>query len=174
MHIKMLKTESVELDRINTRNYPAGWEGEVDDDLAGHWIAQGSAAPTAVAVTKPVALTEQETAVLKAAAQQAIAAAQAQAAGEQVDPDTGEILDGDDADVDTDETTAEAGEEETAIEEDGPEVVADADIDRAEAAVYLAGLTRNELNKLAKENGVPFVGRARADLERDVLAARLG
>lgn len=69
-----------------TVTYPVGWSGDVPDDDARGFIAERRArAATGSAVT----FTNEETAVLKAAAQQALAGAAG--AGETVDPETGEI-----------------------------------------------------------------------------------
>jgi len=136
MRVLMLKTETVVLDSINSKNYPAEWKGEVDDALANAWIGKGSAVPLADDASKPVELTDQEKAVLKAAAQQAIAAAQG-GAGETVDPETGEITGGDNEPSD---------------------------------AEVLASMTFAEVKALAKQKGVKYTARKRADIEADILA----
>jgi hypothetical protein len=141
MRVKMLKTEPVRISKRETKNYVVDWEGEVDDEIGVKWIASGSAVRLADEA-KPAVLTDQETRVLKAAAQQALAAAQA---GETVDPETGEVLDEDDADSDDGEQT-------------------DAEV--------LASMTAAELKALAKQLGVKTTARKRADIEADILAAR--
>lgn len=92
MRVKMLKSEPVRLSKRETKVYQVDWAGEVDDTLARKWIAEGSAVALVDDTSKPVELTNEEKAVLKAAAQQALAGVIAQAGGETVDPETGEVL----------------------------------------------------------------------------------
>jgi len=113
-------------------SYPLGWNGDVPEADALRFIREGRA-QASVDLTGDFSV--QEKAVLKAAAQQAIAAAQA-GAGETVDPETGEILGGDEA--------------------------SDAEV--------LASMTFAEVKALAKQKGVKYTARKRADIEADILA----
>lgn len=89
MKIRCLAINKEVVSSVTTKHYPVDWVGEVPDQLATEWISAG----TAVALHQHdvPALTAQETAVLKGAAQQIIAAVQAGDSGETVDPETGEI-----------------------------------------------------------------------------------
>ncbi|MGE0022105.1 MAG: hypothetical protein AB7S70_00550 [Hyphomicrobium sp.] len=94
MRIKILKAASVRLDTINSTNYPDGWEGDVADLIGAELVKSGHAVRVA---TQPAQLkpgqqfTDEQAAVLASAANQALAVVAAQAAGETVDPETGEI-----------------------------------------------------------------------------------
>lgn len=72
MKIRCLKANKEVISSTTTTTYPAEWIGEVRDEVAALWIEAG----TAVSLHQhdAPALTAEETAVLKAAAQQALAA----------------------------------------------------------------------------------------------------
>lgn len=171
MRIKMLRTQTVQLDKRNSRNYVFDWEGEVDDDLALAWIATGAAVSVAAPATAPI-LTEQETAVLKAAAQAALAMAQ-DAANEEAH---GEQTDGQDADEggedvsvgDLDTGDDATGDAEAGGDEERGEV--EADPEGQDPAELIRALSKDDLHALAKSRGVRVVARSRADIEADLIA----
>ena len=88
MRVKMLDDETVRGDKLNSKTFPKGWAGEVDDTVAKGWIKRGTAEELPADETQPVEFSEIEKAVLKAVARQAIDAVNGD---EQVDPDTGEV-----------------------------------------------------------------------------------
>jgi len=88
MRVKMLDDETVRVDKLNSKTFPKGWAGEVDDTVARGWIKRGAAEELPADETQPVEFSEIEKAVLKAVARQAIDAVNGD---EQVDPDTGEV-----------------------------------------------------------------------------------
>ena len=146
MYVKMLQLETIPVDKRTSKNYTVDWSGEVDDVLATAWIKKGSAVRTTAKAAKPK-LTDAETAVLKAAAQQAL-----KGTGESVDPETGEVLD--------DDSASDAGDDGDASREDG----------KQSPAEVLASMTRKELDALAKQHGIRATARSRKDVEADILA----
>jgi hypothetical protein len=93
MEIQCLKACKRKMASGAEQTYPEGWSGDVPDADAKRFIAEGRAHALAGGASSE--LTAEETAVLKAAAQQALAATLAggQSGGETVDPETGEISD---------------------------------------------------------------------------------
>jgi hypothetical protein len=151
MRVHMLKEQSVILDKINSKNYPAGWQGEVDDTTARGWIKAGAAEEIGADTSKPVEFTNEERAVLKGAAQQALAQAIArQASSETIDPATGEVT-------------------VTPVDDGGEAEQTPAEV--------LASMTFAEVKALAKQYGVKIVGVKRPAIEKailDKLAAEQG
>lgn len=145
MRVHMLKDQSVILDKINSKNYPAGWKGEVDDTIAAGWIRTGAAEAIGGDATKPVEFTNEERAVLKGAAQQALAQSLArQASSETIDPATGEVT-------------------VTPVDDGGEAEQTPAEV--------LASMTFAEVNELAKQHNVKVVGVKRAVIEKGILDA---
>lgn len=123
-------------------SYPVKWSGNVPDHYGETWIAEGKAERVAGAQAFP-GFTEDEAFVLKAAAQQAIAVANAAAEGLTVDPETGEVVDA--------ENTGEAARKQSPAE-------------------VLASMTFEEIKALAEQNGIKTNRVGRAKLEAALLA----
>ena len=79
MRVKMLRDMTVVVDKMTSRTWPAGWAGEVDDDIAGGWKTGVDYQPLPPPEA-PIALTRAQTQVLAAAADQALAAQAAEEA----------------------------------------------------------------------------------------------
>lgn len=75
MRIRVTKQTTVTVDKRSSVTYPENWVGDVPDDRGEKLIKSGNA-ELATDAGEPAVLTDQETQVLKAAAQTAIAEAE--------------------------------------------------------------------------------------------------
>jgi len=150
MRVKLLADETVRLDKINSKTYPAGWSGEVDDTLAKAWLKKRTAERLPDEAAEPK-LTDEETLVLKQAAQAAMAAAKGkdETDDETFDPETGELDDAGGGEAEADE--GDGGGEQTAAE-------------------TLASMEFEELKALAKQHDVTTHRVKREAIEAALLA----
>lgn len=71
MKVRMKAERRIKVNDLSTRIFPAGKVLDVDDDIGAVWVAEGAADD--VTPKAPAVLTDEETEVLKSAAQQILA-----------------------------------------------------------------------------------------------------
>lgn len=169
MRVKTLKVRTLRLDAINTKSWPAGWSGDVPDELAAMWIAEGAAvAGEPVQVTKPVEFTVDQAAVLAAAANEILKAAAVAGQEDAGDPDEGDP-DEDDGDADAaDNGNEDIGDADEGSDDEGDEDTGEGDTvpgeDEDGEVVDLSTKSNDELRAIAESLGVSPGRKKRAAL----------
>ena len=79
MHVKVLRPMTAVVDKMTSTTWPPGWVGHVDDEIVAGWV-EGKDYLAPAPPEPDVVLSRQQTAVLAAAADQALAAQAAEEA----------------------------------------------------------------------------------------------
>ena len=177
MRVKMLTARSVVIDAINTKNWPAGWEGSVPDTLAAEWLNETPPACAIVAqaqVAPPAGkqFTDEEAMVLRAAAGQIMASTVPSSEPPRMLSDLSDeelrsiavhaAIDG------AEEMSREdlLAQIEQIIDPETGEITAGEPQSNAEV---LASMKWAELKELAKQHGVRYTKRPREEIEAELL-----
>jgi hypothetical protein len=138
-----------------TVTHPKDWSGDVPDEDARRWIAEGTAQPLGGILQPGQQFTPDQAAVLAHVAQNALDIIAQQ--GANGDPEPEPEADGDDdngegAEAESDDDTADAAAGES-----------------QDPADILKAMEKDDLYELAKSRGVRTVARKRVDIEADLL-----